>query len=106
MTTPQVSHLEIPGDEEPPVFGSPFETLLHHVCVTLGFCGRVIDDEPRHVWDFLPAEGQLRADVFVDCLLHAEGMDPAGDGACFRERLRADFIRHMGSDGVDAANLD
>ena len=83
--------------------GSAFDRLLHEVCVGLGYCGSVVDGEPLHVSMFIPDAGPVSADEFVAWVLRAEGFEPtelqhAGE-------IRHAFVRHMGSDIVDARLL-
>jgi hypothetical protein len=77
---------------------------MHEVCVGLGFCGSVINDEPRHVDDFIPASGPVTADQFVDWLFQAEGKNPTMFEQ-HRRAIKAAFVRHMGSSTVDAKHL-
>ena len=85
-----------------------YNALMHEVCVGMGWCGGVIDGEPSHVDDFIPNEGSVTADQFVDWLFRADGMDPLEDPAKWQKHkdgLRNAFIRHMGSDIVNACQL-
>jgi hypothetical protein len=85
---------------------SAYDALLKEVCVGLGFCGSVVDGKPLHVDHFIPDQGAVSANQFVDWLFRAEGMDPWGaDAREHRESLRQAFVRHMGGDAVDAQML-
>ena len=85
---------------------SAYDGLLHEVCVRLGFCGSVVDGKPSHVDDFIPEHGPVSADEFVEWVFRAEGMDPNEDAATrHAASLRQAFVRHMGSDSVDASRL-
>ena len=82
---------------------SAYDTLLNEVCVDLGFCGSVANGEPLHVDQFIPECGPVSADQFVDWIFRAEGINPDGED-CRRHAasIREAFVRHMGSDVVDA----
>lgn len=85
-----------------------YDALMHEVCVERGWCGGIVDGQPSHVSDFLPDSGPVTADQFVDWLFLADGMDPAEQPARWerhKQGLRDAFVRHMGSDVVDAALL-
>ncbi len=85
-----------------------FDALMHEVCVSRGWCGGVVNGEPSHVDDFIPASGSVMADQFVDWLFQPEGMDPLADMPKWQKHkdgLRDAFIRHMGSAVVDASAL-
>ena len=85
-----------------------FTALMDDVCVGRGWCGGVMKDEPLHVTMFIPETGPVTADQFVDWLFEADGMDPYADLAKWQKHkdgLRDAFIRHMGSDVVDASQL-
>jgi hypothetical protein len=85
-----------------------FGALLHEVCVERGWCGSVVDKEPLHVTDLLPDTGQVTADEFVTCVFRADGVHPDEDWAKWQKHwngLRDAFVRHLGSDTVDAGRL-
>jgi hypothetical protein len=85
---------------------SPYEALQHEVCVALGFCGSVVDGKPSHVDFFIPEQGPVSADEFVEWVFLAEGMDPDEDAATkHAASLREAFVRHMGDDIVEASRL-
>ena len=86
---------------------SDYDALLHDVCVRLGFCGSVVNGEPLHVDRFVPTLGRVSADQFVEWVFRAEGMDPQ-DAVAMKHAhsLREAFVRHMGSDVVDARALN
>lgn len=86
----------------------PYNALMHEVCVGHGWCGSIVNDEPSHVDDFIPASGPVTASQFVDWLFEADGMDPDTDPGKWqkhKDALRDAFIRHMGADVVDASRL-
>lgn len=85
-----------------------YRALINEVCVGLGFCGGVVDGEPRHVDDYIPEAGPVTVDEFITWLLMAEGLDPSPDEMTWRKhgaRLREVFVRHMGAEQVDASAL-
>ncbi len=87
---------------------SGYDALMHEVCVERGWCGGIVDGRPSHVDDFIPRHGLVIADQFVDWLFIADGLDPKDEPTKWREHkqgLRDAFIRHMGSDAVDASSL-
>lgn len=85
---------------------TPYEALQHEVCVGLGFCGSVVDGEPLHVDKFIPDQGTVSADQFVDWVFKAEGWDPTeNDALKHRASLRSAFVKHMGAEAVDAQIL-
>jgi hypothetical protein len=82
---------------------------MREVCVGRGWCGGVVDDRPSHVDDFIPEDGPVSADQFVEWLFAADGYDPqlepADRVAKFRADLRTLFISVMGAELVDARQL-
>lgn len=83
-----------------------YDKLLNHVCVELGFCGSVANDQPLHVDQFLPDTGTLTAEDFADALFKAEGLDPEGSTARkFRSEVRDAFVRHIGVPAIDVGLL-
>ena len=85
-----------------------YNALMHEVCVGRGWCGSVIDDQRLHVDMFIPDSGPVCADQFVEWLFRAEGVNPDSEPEKWRkhrEGLREAFIRHMGSDIVEAERL-
>lgn len=87
---------------------SGYDALMHDVCVGRGWCGGIVDGRPSHVDHFIPQSGPVTADQFVDWLFRADGMDPAANPQKWqkhKDALRAAFVRHMGSDVVDASRL-
>lgn len=83
---------------------APYAGLLNEACVGLGFCGSAVDGKPLHVSDFIPESGLVSADQYADWTLMAEGLDPDCEDQ-WRTVLKAAFVRHMGSDVVDAEAL-
>ena len=87
---------------------SPFDALLHEVCVDHGWCGGLVGDKSMYVTDLLPKSGEVTADQFVSLLFQADGVDPAEDQTKWQPhlcKLREIFIRHMGSEKVSAELL-
>jgi len=72
-----------------------------------GYCGSLQDGGFLHVTNFIPKQGQVTAEQFVDWLFIAEGNNWLGNAMAMRHRetLRQFFIVHMGSDVVDARRL-
>ena len=81
-----------------------FDGMMHEVSAGMGFCGGVVDDEPRHVIDYIPLSGVVTADQFASWVLEAEGMS-SERGDPFWSDLRAVFIKHMGSEAIGAEAL-
>ena len=81
-----------------------FDGMMHEVCVGMGFCGSVVNGQPRHVIDYIPNSGTVAADQFASWLLEAEGM-PSEPSEAFWSDLRAIFVKHMGHETVDAQDL-
>jgi len=87
---------------------TPFDALMDEVCVERGWCGAVVDDQPLHVTDFIPRSGQVTAAQFAEWVFHADGVDPKEDFDKWQKHidgLRVAFVRHMGSDSIDAEQL-
>jgi hypothetical protein len=81
-----------------------YEKLLEDVCVRLGFCGSVVDDQSLHVDQFLPQSGALTDEGFADALFKAEGWaTDSSEARTFRSSVRDAFIRHMGSSEIDTS---
>jgi hypothetical protein len=74
-----------------------------HVISGMGYCGSVIDGEPRDVSDYIPEAGPVTADQFVEWVFLAEGLDHIG--SAHAEQMRTDFVELMGSDVVEANAL-
>ena len=79
--------------------------LLQTICGGMGYCGSVVDGARRHVDDFISAEGPVTADQFVDWVFQAEGIEPLLGERSHKRAIREAFIKHMGSDVVDASKL-
>ena len=92
-----------PHGGEPEARSGAYEQLMHEVCVGMGYCGSVIDGEPRHVDDYIPESGPVTAQQFVDWVFLAEGLDPFGSSHA--DEMRKLFVKHMGAEVVDAGQL-
>jgi hypothetical protein len=79
--------------------------MMHEFCVRLGWCGCIKDGKPLHVTDFIPQTGPVSADQFARWLIMADGLDPDQLSAPEISELQAVFVKHMGTDVVDASNL-
>ena len=85
---------------------SAYDDLLDEIGIGHGFCGAVINGEPLTVDTFIPKDGRVSAGQFVDWVFRAEGMDPMSPEAVkHAPSIRAAFVRHMGSEVVDAQDL-
>jgi len=75
-----------------------FDLLLWDICVGNGFCGGILNDQPIHVTDLLPASGMVTAEEFASLVIRAEhdGIDPPEKVARWTEQLKSKFIKHMG----------
>jgi hypothetical protein len=62
-----------------------------------------------HLRDFIPDTGSVTADQFVEWLILADGVDLNRVGSSqlkqWRRELKAVFVKHMGAEVVDAAQL-
>ncbi|MEO0551146.1 MAG: hypothetical protein AAFZ91_14590 [Pseudomonadota bacterium] len=85
-----------------------FDGMMHEFCVEQGWCGSIVDGKALHVTDFIPENGPVTADEFVDWLIKADGLDP-GEGSSqvkrWKSKLKVIFIKHMGSDCIEASTL-
>mgnify|MGYP001261309255 CR=1 FL=1 len=91
-----------------PAEGSGYNGLMQEVCVGHGWCGGIVDGEPSHVDDFIPENGPVSSDQFVDWLFTADGVDPVEERerwARQRTELKAAYVQYMGADVVDASLL-
>jgi hypothetical protein len=86
-----------------------YNTLIYDICARMGWCGSVVDGKPRHVDHYIPGNGEVSADQFVEWVFLAEGYHPHENGEERTNRhriaLRETFIRHMGSEMIDAQRL-
>ncbi len=98
-------HLGAGGSQErePPQPG--YDALMHEVCVGWGYCGCIKRNRPLHVSYFIPPDGPVTADQFVEWVFLADNLNPSLRPDTHRTALRAAFIKHMGGDVVDATLL-
>lgn len=86
-----------------------FDGMMHEFCVGLGWCGSVKDGRLLHVTDFIPKTGRVSADEFARWLIMADGLDPdqlsPSEIRRWMPQLRAVFVKHMGTDVIDASRL-
>lgn len=86
-----------------------FDGMLHELCVELGWCGTVKDEEILHVTRHLPEEGLVTAEEFAVWVIKSDGIDLDTISRAERNRwirqLKAVFVKHMGADIVDARQL-
>lgn len=47
-----------------------YNALMDEVCAGFGWCGAVVNGEPSHVDELIPAVGPVSAEQFVDWLFH------------------------------------
>lgn len=81
---------------------------MYDLCVLHGWCGSAINGVPLHVKDFIPDEGKVSAEQFVNWLITADGIDPSSKDSQIRQwkrELVEIFIKHMKADVVDAKLL-
>lgn len=69
----------------------------------MGYCGSVVDGEPRRVEDYIPEVGTVSADQFVSWLFLAEGLDPVGSSHA--DEIRRMFLELVGDNVADAKKL-
>jgi hypothetical protein len=82
-----------------------FDALMQRLCVGLGWCGGIVDGRKCSVMDFIPSEGPVSADQFVDWVIRGDGGDPATTPKSWKTHIRAAFVLHMGGEVVDASRL-
>ena len=83
-----------------------YDALMHEACVVWGFCGCMKHDQHLHVDLFIPPQGPVTADQFVEWLILADNLNPNEETwERHKHALRAAFVRHMGAETVDAGVL-
>lgn len=90
----------VPADVAP-----GFDALMHEVCVGHGYCGCMKYGKSLHVTDFIPAEGPVTADQFVEWVFLADNENPNLGPTAHKRAIRAAFVKHMGADVADARLL-
>ncbi len=102
ISHPSCEHLKLNS-------GNPFDELLFELCSRHAYCGWVKDGVTTHVTDYIPKSGPVTAYQFVEWLLEADGYNLHALSRSEHKQLHSDldpiFIKHMGSDCVDAAEL-
>lgn len=81
---------------------------MHIVCVDWGFCGCLKGDKPLDVSDFIPSEGEVTADQFVEWVFLADDMNPNSKPVKWqrhKDAIRLAFVETMGGDIVDVNKL-
>lgn len=87
---------------------SGYGALMDDVCVRWGFCGCIKDGRPLHVDWFIPSDGPVSADQFVEWVFLADGQNPNSEPEKwqkYKDLMKASFIKHMGGEVVDATQL-
>lgn len=86
-----------------------FDALMQVVCAGWGYCGSIHrDGTPLHVTLFIPDEGPVTADQFVEWVLLAARVNPNSEPERrqrHKDAIRAAFVEHMGGEAVDARLL-
>jgi hypothetical protein len=87
-----------------------FDGMMYEFCVRLGWCGATVKDGKLVlITDFIADTGSVTADQFVEWLMLADGVDLNKVGSSqlkrWRRELNAVFVKHMGAEVVDAAQL-
>ena len=85
-----------------------YDALMEVVCVGWGYCGCIKDGKPLHVDMFIPQEGSVTADQFVEWVFLAENLDLNGSldrRNSHKAAIRAAFVEWMGAEVVDARTL-
>ena len=85
-----------------------YDALMHEICVGMGFCGCVKYGKPLHVDDFIPEDGPVKAEQFIEWVFLADDMNPNVDPQKWqphKDKMKAAFIKFMGGDVVDASKL-
>jgi hypothetical protein len=88
---------------------SGFDKLMHGVCVGWCFCGSVkAKGTPLHVTMFIPDDGPVTADQFVEWVFLADNLNPNVEPERWqrhKDAIRAAFIEHLGGEVADAKQL-
>jgi hypothetical protein len=78
---------------------------MQEVCVELGYCGTIKEGKVSHVDFYVPSQGQVSADEFVEWVILAENLNPKTTPLSQKNAIKIAFVRHMGSYVVDATRL-
>jgi hypothetical protein len=87
---------------------SNFDQLIEEICAKWGYCGCIKLASSVHVTLFIPSYGPVTVDQFVEWVLLADDVNPnvgSVHSVRIREGIRSAFLRHMGSETVDATQL-
>ena len=85
-----------------------YDNLMNVVCVEWGFCGCIKHEEPLHVDMFIPSEGPVTVDQFVEWVFLADNVNPNSEPERWQRQkaaIRAAFVDCMGAEVVDASQL-
>lgn len=82
-----------------------YDSLMNAVCVGLGYCGCIRDGEPLHVDVFIPQDGLVTADQFVEWVILADNLDPKFVPNAHKRAIGSAFVQAMGGDVADAKAL-
>lgn len=85
-----------------------FDALMTFVCVDLGYCGCVKNEQAFDVTLLIPECGIVTADQFADWVFLADNQNPNVDRNGWlnqKKAIRDAFVKHMGSEIVDASRL-
>jgi len=103
-----MSKMEENGEAGKPV-PCGFDALMQVVCPRLGYCGSIHrNGAPLHVTLFIPDEGPVTADQFVEWVFLADRVNPNLEPEKrqpLKDAIRAAFVEHMGGEVVDATAL-
>lgn len=93
------------GYTAPPDIKPGYDALLHEVCVGYGYCGCMKEGKSIHVDDFIPSEGPVTADQFVEWVFLADNRNPNLGPDSHKRAIRDAFVKHMGAEVIDAKLL-
>jgi len=82
-----------------------YDALMQEVCVEWGYCGCIKDDQALHVDLFIPPDGPVSADQFVEWVFLADNLNPNLRPESHRKALCEAFVKHMGGNIVEAKLL-
>jgi len=88
------------------VHPSPTDRLLWEICLKGGWCGGLVEGEPTHVLDLLPASGDVTAEEFATLTMRADGW-PSSEPLEEKHLrwLQDKFVEHLGGPSADVALL-
>ena len=97
-----------PSPFPPDKAGRGLDALLQWVCVTMGHCGGIVEDEPRHVTDYFPEGGHVSANEFAHWAFLVEGDKMTMDEVLCHDHgasIRDAFIHFMGAETVSVERM-